>query len=79
MNYVIMFTSVLWQHVVFLCVSRKLFRMSLVIVVRLNAVQRGSHVAQHKTYNHNKAHSKHRTTHTQNTTCCHSTEVNITK
>ena len=34
MNYVIMFTSVLWQHVVFLCVSRKLFRMSLVIVVR---------------------------------------------
>jgi len=29
-----MLTLVLWQHVVFLCVSRALFRMSLVIVVR---------------------------------------------
>ena len=29
-----MLTLVLWQHVVFLCVSRTLFRMSLVMVVR---------------------------------------------
>ena len=31
-----MLTLVLWQHVVFLCVSRTVFRMSLVMVVRLN-------------------------------------------
>jgi len=30
-----MLTLVLWQHVVFLYVSRTLFRMSLVMVVRL--------------------------------------------
>jgi len=29
-----MLTLVLWQHVVCLCVSRTLFRMSLVMVVR---------------------------------------------
>jgi len=29
-----MLTLVLWQHVVFLCVSRTLFRMSLVMDVR---------------------------------------------
>ena len=29
-----MLTSVLWQHIVFLSVSRTLFRMSLVMVVR---------------------------------------------
>ena len=29
-----MLTLVLWQHVVFLCVSRTLFRMSVVMVVR---------------------------------------------
>ena len=29
-----MLTYVLWQHVVFLCVSRAVFRMSLVMVVR---------------------------------------------
>ena len=29
-----MLTLVLWQHVVFLCVSRTVFRMSLVMVVR---------------------------------------------
>jgi len=29
------------------------------------AVQRQSHAAQHTTHNHNQAHSKHRTTHTQ--------------
>ena len=28
-----MLTFVLWQHVVFLCVSRTVFRMSLVMVV----------------------------------------------
>jgi len=33
-NYFFMFLM-LWQHVVFLCVSRTLFRMSLVMVVRL--------------------------------------------
>jgi len=33
-NYLVMLTLVLWQHVVFLCVSRTLFRMSLVMVVR---------------------------------------------
>ena len=31
-----MLTLVLWQRVVFLCVSRTVFRMSLVMVVRLN-------------------------------------------
>ena len=30
------------------------------------AVQRESHAAQHKTHNHNQAHSKQLTTHTQN-------------
>ena len=34
MNYVVTLTLVLWQHVVFLCVSRTVFRMSLVMVVR---------------------------------------------
>jgi hypothetical protein len=29
-----MLTLVLWQHVVFLCVSRTVFRVSLVMVVR---------------------------------------------
>jgi len=29
-----MLTLVLWQHVVFLCVSHTVFRMSLVMVVR---------------------------------------------
>jgi len=44
------------------------------------AVQRESHAAQHTTHNHNQAHSKHRTTHTQkHKTCCHSTKINITK
>ena len=36
MNYIVVLTLVLWQHVVFLCVSRTVFRMSLVMVVRLN-------------------------------------------
>jgi len=65
-----MLTLVLWQHVV-LCVSLTLFRMSLVMIVR--------RMQCNTTHNHNQAHSKHRTTHTQNTTCCHSTKVNITK
>ena len=33
-NYFVMLIVVLWQHVVFLCVSGTLFRMSLVMVVR---------------------------------------------
>jgi len=33
-NYFIMLTLVLWQHVVLLCVSRTVFRVSLVMVVR---------------------------------------------
>jgi len=33
----------------------------------------------HTTRNHNQAHSKQHTTHTQNTTRCHSTEVNLMK
>ena len=32
-NYFVMLSLVLWQRVVFLCVSRTLFRMSLVMVV----------------------------------------------
>jgi len=52
-----MLTLVLWQHVVFLCESRTLFRMSLVMVVR----------AQHTTHNHNHAqHTTHK--HNQGTT-----------
>jgi len=48
-----MVTLVLWQHVVFLCVSRTLFRMSLVMVVRrmmcrVRLVSQ-SHPAQHTT------------------------------
>ena len=59
-----MLTLVLWQHVVFLSVSRTLFRMSLVMVVRrmlcsvsLNAAQHTTqtHAAQHATHNHNQA------------------------
>jgi len=48
-------------------VSRTLFRMSLVMVVR--RVQCESHTAQHTTYdtNINQAHSKQRATHTHNT------------
>jgi hypothetical protein len=34
MNYFVMLTLVLWQHVVFLFVSRTLFRMRLVMAVR---------------------------------------------
>jgi len=34
MNYFVMLTLVLWQYDVFLCVSRTLFRMRLVTVVR---------------------------------------------
>ena len=49
-----MLTLVLWQHVVFLCVSRTVFRIS-------------------------QSHSKQLTTHTQNMTCCHNTNVNIMK
>jgi len=33
-KYFVMLTLVLWQHVVFLCASRTLFRMSLVMDVR---------------------------------------------
>jgi len=57
---------VLWQHVVFLCVCRTVFRMGLVMVVHrmlcsLRPISRcTAHDAQH-----NQAHSKHRTTHTQ--------------
>jgi len=32
-NYFIALALVLWQHVVFLCVSHTLFRMSLVMIV----------------------------------------------
>jgi len=62
-----MLTLVLWRHVVFLCVSRTLFRMGLVMVVRrmLCSASLQSHAAQHTTHNHNQAHSKQRTTHTQ--------------
>jgi len=35
------------------------------------------HAAKHTTRNDNQANSKERKTHTQNTTCCHSTKVNI--
>jgi len=70
-----MLTLVLWQHVVFLRVSRAPFRMSLVMVVHLMKLT---------------LHSIRRTTITslilnsvrltrKNTTCCHSTKVNITK
>jgi len=64
-----MLTLVLQQHVVFLCVSRMLFRMSLVMVVRhmLCSVRLQSHAAQHTTHNHNQAHSKQHMTHTQKT------------
>ena len=34
MNHFDTLTLVLWQHVVFLCASRTVFRMSLVTVVR---------------------------------------------
>jgi len=37
------------------------------------------HAAHHTTHNHNQAHSKQLMIHTQNTTCCHSTNINITK
>jgi len=53
-----MLTLVRLQLVVFLCVSRTLFRMSLVMVVLESC-------AQHTTRNHNQARSKERTTHTQ--------------
>jgi len=39
-NYFVMLTLVLWQHVMFLCVSRALFRMSLVMVMhRMHSIQ----------------------------------------
>jgi len=70
-----MLTLVLWQHVVFLRVSRTLFRMRLVMVVRLmlcsvsfircttitRLILNGARLTR------------------KNTTCCHSTKVNITK
>jgi len=52
-----MLIVVLWQHVVFLCVSRTLFRMSLVMVVRRMLCR--------VRLTHSLAHSKQRTTHTQ--------------
>jgi len=45
-----MLTLVLWQHVVFLCVSRTLFRMSLVMVVSRMLCSARSQAAQHKTH-----------------------------
>ena len=50
-----MLTLVLWQHVVFLCVSHTLFRMGLVMVVRrmlcsvrltLHSIRRSKHVGE---------------------------------
>jgi len=56
-----MLTLVLWQHVVFLCVSVScVSRKSLLVFVHrmLCSVR----LAQHTTHNHNQAHSKQRTT-----------------
>ena len=55
--YIKTFKMPLWQHVLFLCVTRTPHRMSLVMVMRrmLCSVR---HAAQHTTHNHNQAHSK---------------------
>ena len=76
-----MLTLVLWQHVVF-CVwvvrrwNEPGYARASCVVQR--ETDSPSHAVQHTIYNHNQAHSKQRTTHTQNTTRCHSTKVNIT-
>ena len=60
-----MLTLVLWQHVVFLCVSRTLFRMNLAMDVR-------------RVHIHSQAYSEQRTTHTQKHDMLPQHQVNLT-